>query len=67
MGAAERTLGCCIDTTVEASMFCWWWCQLARPANNPLHRTGLSVGRAVSIPSAMSVRIGCCGAVAASR
>jgi hypothetical protein len=32
------------------------------PANNPLHRTGESTGRAVSAPSAMFVRIGCCGA-----
>jgi hypothetical protein len=33
------------------------------PANNPLHRTGESLGRAMSIPSAMSSRVGCFGAV----
>jgi hypothetical protein len=33
-----------------------------RPANNPLHRTGLDQGRAVSIPSAICSRLGFCGA-----
>ena len=28
----------------------------ARPANNPLHRTGYTQGRATNIPSALSLR-----------
>jgi hypothetical protein len=32
-------------------------------ANNPLHRTGLSSGRAVDFPSAMCVRLVCPGAL----
>jgi hypothetical protein len=39
----------------------------ARPANNPLHRTGERTGRAVFVPSALCSRLGCCGAVVASR
>jgi hypothetical protein len=37
------------------------------PANNPLHRTGESMGRVMFIPSAMSLRLVRLGAVVASQ
>jgi hypothetical protein len=36
--------------------------RIDQPANNPLHRTGESMGRAVFAPSAMEFRLGCLGA-----
>jgi hypothetical protein len=61
-GRNQAAFLCIMRNDVRSNELLWPE-QAHGPANNPLHRTGYTQGRAMSIPSAMWFRLGCCGAL----